>query len=134
MISQVPYSNIMSTCINVYGSCHLGMAHFTEHMLFLGSRKYPKENSYKEYLSKHGGSSNGATGMEYTSYFFSGILPSSRACFESTLSCPIFFLLISISIFYQSMRINLKGLLISLLSFLLTLCLTMMLYFVKSKL
>ena len=39
-----------------------GLAHFTEHMLFLGSEKYPKENSYKEYLSKHGGSSNGATG------------------------------------------------------------------------
>lgn len=47
-----------------------GLAHFTEHMLFLGSKKYPKENSYKEYLSKHGGSSNGATAMEYTSYFF----------------------------------------------------------------
>ena len=40
-----------------------GLAHFTEHMLFLGSEKYPMENSYKEYLSKHGGSSNGATGM-----------------------------------------------------------------------
>ena len=40
-----------------------GLAHFTEHMLFLGSEKYPKENSYKEYLSKHGGSSNGATGI-----------------------------------------------------------------------
>jgi len=49
---------------------HPGMAHFTEHMLFLGSEKFPKENSYKEYLSKHGGSSNGATGMEYTSYYF----------------------------------------------------------------
>ena len=44
---------------------------YAEHMLFLGSKKYPKENSYKEYLSRHGGSSNGATAMEYTSYFFS---------------------------------------------------------------
>ena len=40
-------------------------------MLFLGSSKYPKENCYKEYLSRYGGSSNGATAMEYTSYYFS---------------------------------------------------------------
>ena len=40
-------------------------------MLFLGSSKFPKENTYKEYLNRFGGSSNGATAMEYTSYFFS---------------------------------------------------------------
>ena len=48
-----------------------GLAHFTEHMLFLGSEKYPKENSYKEYLSKHGGSSNGVTGRTYLSIYLS---------------------------------------------------------------
>ena len=39
-------------------------------MLFLGTSKYPKENHYKEFLSKNGGSSNAATAMEYTTYFF----------------------------------------------------------------
>ena len=34
-----------------------GLAHFLEHMLFLGTKKYPDENSYAEYLQSHGGSS-----------------------------------------------------------------------------
>ena len=33
-----------------------GLAHFLEHMLFLGTKKYPDENSYAEYLQSHGGS------------------------------------------------------------------------------
>jgi len=35
-----------------------GLAHFLEHMLFLGTAKYPDENSYNAYLSAHGGHSN----------------------------------------------------------------------------
>lgn len=32
-----------------------GLAHFCEHMLFLGTSKYPDEASYTNYLSSHGG-------------------------------------------------------------------------------
>jgi insulysin len=32
-----------------------------EHMLFLGSKKYPSENEYERYLSEHGGGSNAYT-------------------------------------------------------------------------
>lgn len=32
-----------------------GLAHFLEHMLFLGSEKYPKENDFEEFLTLHGG-------------------------------------------------------------------------------
>jgi insulysin len=32
-----------------------GLAHFCEHMLFLGTRKYPDENAYKAYLARNGG-------------------------------------------------------------------------------
>lgn len=35
-----------------------GLAHFTEHAVFLGSQKFPVERAYKEYLSKNGGRSN----------------------------------------------------------------------------
>lgn len=38
-----------------------GLAHFCEHMLFLGTEKYPDENGYSSFLSKNGGSSNAAT-------------------------------------------------------------------------
>ena len=34
-----------------------GLAHFCEHMLFLGTEKYPDEGSYQQFLSEHGGSS-----------------------------------------------------------------------------
>ena len=47
-----------------------GLAHFTEHAVFLGSTTYPKENEFKTFLSKNGGSCNGGTGMEQTSYQF----------------------------------------------------------------
>jgi insulysin len=47
-----------------------GLAHFTEHMLFLGTEKYPKENHYKDFLNSNGGSSNASTSMEQTVYKF----------------------------------------------------------------
>ena len=41
-----------------------------QHMLFLGTKKYPDENSYSAYLNKHGGWSNAYTASEDTNYFF----------------------------------------------------------------
>eukprot|EP00741_Cyanophora_paradoxa_P011372 tig00020556_g10985.t1 len=48
-----------------------GLAHFLEHLLFLGTAKYPDEGSYKAFLSMHGGSSNAFTSAEHTCYYFS---------------------------------------------------------------
>jgi insulysin len=39
-----------------------GTAHFLEHMLFVGTEKYPDVNDYNNFLSAHGGSSNAYTG------------------------------------------------------------------------
>lgn len=47
-----------------------GMAHYCEHLLFMGTKKYPRENEYSEYLSNHSGSSNAFTSLEDTNYFF----------------------------------------------------------------
>ncbi|XP_024542665.1 nardilysin-like isoform X1 [Selaginella moellendorffii] len=47
-----------------------GLAHFLEHMLFMGSSKFPDENEYAGFLAEHGGSSNAFTEMEYTCYHF----------------------------------------------------------------
>ena len=41
-----------------------GLAHFHEHMLFLGTERYPGEDEYEAYLAKNGGSSNAYTDME----------------------------------------------------------------------
>ncbi|KAJ0399750.1 hypothetical protein ATCC90586_007287 [Pythium insidiosum] len=47
-----------------------GLAHFCEHMLFLGTAKYPDENSYSAFLHAHGGSSNAFTAARHTNYYF----------------------------------------------------------------
>lgn len=47
-----------------------GLAHFHEHMLFLGTEKYPAENDYEDFLGKNGGMSNAYTDMEDTNYYF----------------------------------------------------------------
>lgn len=38
-----------------------GLSHYLEHMLFMGSAKFPDENDYDSFLSKNGGSSNAYT-------------------------------------------------------------------------
>ena len=48
-----------------------GLAHFLEHMIFMGSNKYPGENTFSEHLSQNGGDSNAFTENEYTNYHFS---------------------------------------------------------------
>ncbi len=47
-----------------------GLAHFLEHMLFMGTEKFPQENAYQLYLSNHGGSSNAYTSQDHTVYYF----------------------------------------------------------------
>ncbi|MCG3200558.1 MAG: Protease 3 [Gammaproteobacteria bacterium] len=48
-----------------------GLAHFLEHMLFLGTAKYPKPGEYDEFMHAHGGTENAYTAFENTNYHFS---------------------------------------------------------------
>lgn len=48
-----------------------GLAHFTEHMLFLGTKKYPNEGEYQRFISQHGGLTNAFTSYDSTNYIFS---------------------------------------------------------------
>ncbi len=47
-----------------------GLAHFLEHMLFLGTEKYPDPDEYQSFIAQHGGSRNAFTAKEHTNYFF----------------------------------------------------------------
>lgn len=47
-----------------------GLAHFLEHMLFLGTDKYPDAAEYERFITEHGGSHNAYTSFENTNYFF----------------------------------------------------------------
>jgi insulysin len=48
-----------------------GLAHFLEHMLFLGTEKYPIESDYDRYIKAHDGESNAFTASDHTVYLFS---------------------------------------------------------------
>lgn len=47
-----------------------GLMHFLEHMVFMGSEKYPKENDFDFFITKHGGHDNAHTDMEHTTFYF----------------------------------------------------------------
>jgi nardilysin len=65
-----------SLCIDV-GSFHdaeigiPGMAHFVEHMVFMGSEKYPDENAYDKFITSMGGRYNATTHYSFTFFYFS---------------------------------------------------------------
>ena len=54
-----------------------GLAHFVEHMLFMGTVPYPDENGWSAFLSSHGGEDNGETHSEATPPPLPPPLPSS---------------------------------------------------------
>ena len=45
-----------------------GLAHFMEHLMFKGTKKFP-DNSYSNFVSKIGGSENAFTSYDYTAYY-----------------------------------------------------------------
>ncbi len=47
-----------------------GLAHYLEHMEFLGTKKYPVVGSYQEFLKANGGGTNAYTTTDKTNYFF----------------------------------------------------------------
>jgi secreted Zn-dependent insulinase-like peptidase len=49
--------------------CH-GISHLLEHMLFLGNKEFAEANAFNDFIATHGGSINGLTGTEYSSYFY----------------------------------------------------------------
>ncbi|KAF8996136.1 insulin-degrading enzyme [Cyathus striatus] len=70
-----------------------GLAHFCEHLLFMGTEQFPKENEYSEYLAKHNGHSNAYTASTNTNYFFAvstGALVGALQRFSGFFHCPLF--------------------------------------------
>ncbi|KAJ1836683.1 metalloprotease [Coemansia sp. RSA 2711] len=47
-----------------------GLAHFLEHMLFMGTEKYPDEGEYIAFIKKNGGQYNAFTSLDTTGYYF----------------------------------------------------------------
>jgi len=47
-----------------------GLAHFLEHMLFLGTEPFPEPDEYQQFIKQNGGSHNAFTSYAQTTYFF----------------------------------------------------------------
>ena len=62
----------LSVCVGSFFDppSHPGLSHFLEHMLFMGTEKYPSENHYDSTLSKWGGYDNAYTELETTVFNF----------------------------------------------------------------
>lgn len=70
-----------------------GLAHFCEHMLFLGTDKYPDEHEYSNYLTSHGGFDNAFTSTQETNYYFgvdSSYLKGALDRFAQFFISPLF--------------------------------------------
>ncbi len=48
-----------------------GLAHYLEHMLFLGTKTYPDVNEYSEFVTRNGGAQNAYTELDHTNYMVS---------------------------------------------------------------
>ena len=70
-----------------------GLAHFLEHMLFLGTEKYPNAGDYARFIKQNGGSNNAYTSFSNTNYFFSieaGELEQALDMFAQFFIAPLF--------------------------------------------
>jgi len=45
-----------------------GLAHYLEHMLFLGTKSYPTVGEYSEFITQNGGTQNAYTELDHTNY------------------------------------------------------------------
>lgn len=65
---------LCGACLNVNSGSAVedvhGLAHFLEHMLFMGSKKYPKSNNFLSSINKSGGMTNAYTSDTDTNYYF----------------------------------------------------------------
>lgn len=72
---------------------HPGLAHFLEHMLFMGTKKYPNESEYAHFITENGGSYNAFTSNIQTSYMFTvnnNAFPAALDRFSDFFVEPLF--------------------------------------------
>jgi len=70
-----------------------GLAHYLEHMLFLGTEKYPEPNTLQQFIDHNSGRWNAYTAPDHTNYFFS--LPVTKLdeamdMFSDYFKAPLF--------------------------------------------
>ena len=72
---------------------HPGLAHFVEHMLFIGTEKYPEADGFTDFIGKNGGRRSAYTASDRTTYHFyvkSDRLPEALDRFAQFFIAPTF--------------------------------------------
>lgn len=72
----------------------LGLAHYLEHMLFLGTEKYPDPDEYGEFMAQNGGMHNAYTADDHTNYMLevnNDALPEALDRFADFFKAPKFY-------------------------------------------
>lgn len=73
---HLPHASQGAALVRVHAGAHdapaayPGLAHFLEHLLFLGSRRYPVDDSLMAYVQRSGGQLNASTRERHTDFFF----------------------------------------------------------------
>lgn len=70
-----------------------GLAHFLEHMLFCGTKKYPDVDEYQKFIASHGGKRQGYTTRSATTYYFeikNDVFSEALDRFSSFFKEPLF--------------------------------------------
>ncbi|MCC5879469.1 MAG: insulinase family protein [Idiomarina sp.] len=70
-----------------------GLAHFLEHMLFMGTSSAPSPDTYPDFISHHGGHHNAWTGTEHTNFHFDvrpDYFDGALNYFSQLFICPLF--------------------------------------------
>jgi len=71
---QQPWAQQVGVCLRVAAGSHdeppayLGLAHFLEHLLFLGSRNYAPDQGLMAFVQRHGGLVNASTQARHTDF------------------------------------------------------------------
>lgn len=70
-----------------------GLAHFLEHLVFLGSTQFPDSGEYQQFMAAKGGSHNAWTGTEHSCFYFDidhRSFAQGLERFADMLSAPLF--------------------------------------------
>ncbi len=75
LVSDPSLENSAASLAVGVGSAHnpadqLGLAHYLEHMLFLGTEKFPEPDGFMKYTQANGGMTNAFTAYDKTNYLF----------------------------------------------------------------
>ena len=69
-----------------------GMAHYLEHMLFMGSAQFPEPDGFMAFTAEHGGMTNAYTGLDITNYMMmveNDAFPEALDRFSSFFTDPL---------------------------------------------